>query len=81
MKIEGKCHCGKISYEAEIDPERVVAARRSCGWLIQEPPRTTLLLQSPELHNWPILLPTHLGPTLLAIGNAGGANSGCWARP
>jgi hypothetical protein len=24
MKIEGKCHCGKISYEAEIDPERVV---------------------------------------------------------
>jgi hypothetical protein len=24
MKIEGNCHCGKISYEAEIDPERVV---------------------------------------------------------
>ena len=24
MHIEGACHCGKISYEAEIDPQRVV---------------------------------------------------------
>jgi hypothetical protein len=24
MDIEGACHCGKISYAAEIDPERVV---------------------------------------------------------
>jgi hypothetical protein len=24
MKIEGSCHCGKISYEAEINPEYVV---------------------------------------------------------
>jgi hypothetical protein len=24
MKIDGRCHCGYISYEAEIDPERVV---------------------------------------------------------
>jgi hypothetical protein len=23
MKIDGKCHCGHISYEAEIDPEQV----------------------------------------------------------
>jgi hypothetical protein len=23
MKIDGACHCGRISYEAEIDPERV----------------------------------------------------------
>ena len=23
MKIQGGCHCGKISYEAEIDPEKV----------------------------------------------------------
>ncbi len=24
MKIEGGCHCGKISYEAEINPEYVI---------------------------------------------------------
>jgi hypothetical protein len=24
MKIDGRCHCGCISYEAEIDPEKVV---------------------------------------------------------
>jgi hypothetical protein len=24
MKIEGRCHCGEISYDAEIDPERVI---------------------------------------------------------
>lgn len=23
MKIDGGCHCGKITYEAEIDPEKV----------------------------------------------------------
>lgn len=23
MKIDGSCHCGQISYEAEIDPEEV----------------------------------------------------------
>src|ERR1700733_1466419 len=24
MKIDGRCHCGYISYEAEIDPEKVI---------------------------------------------------------
>jgi len=24
MKIDGACHCGRITYEAEIDPERVI---------------------------------------------------------
>ena len=24
MKIDGRCHCGKISYEATIDPEKVI---------------------------------------------------------
>jgi hypothetical protein len=22
VKIDGSCHCGKISYEAEVDPKR-----------------------------------------------------------
>ena len=25
MKIDGGCHCGHISFEAEIDSEKVVA--------------------------------------------------------
>jgi len=24
MKIDGRCHCGVITYEAEIDPEKVL---------------------------------------------------------
>ncbi len=24
MKIDGSCHCGHISYQAEIDPDKVV---------------------------------------------------------
>jgi hypothetical protein len=24
MKVHGRCHCGSIAYEAEIDPARVV---------------------------------------------------------
>lgn len=24
MKIDGGCHCGRITYEAELDPEKVV---------------------------------------------------------
>ena len=24
MKIDGSCHCGNITYEAEIDPEKIV---------------------------------------------------------
>ena len=23
MKVDGACHCGRITFEAEIDPERV----------------------------------------------------------
>ena len=23
MNVDGACHCGKLAYEAEIDPERI----------------------------------------------------------
>ena len=26
MKIDGGCHCGKITYTAEVDPEKVAFA-------------------------------------------------------
>ena len=29
MKIDGRCHCGCITYEAEIDPEKVLICH--CG--------------------------------------------------
>lgn len=24
MKVDGRCHCGEITYQAEVDPERVL---------------------------------------------------------
>ncbi len=24
MKVDGKCHCGRITYEAEVDPDKVL---------------------------------------------------------
>ena len=29
MKIDGRCHCARITYEAEIDPEKVLICH--CG--------------------------------------------------
>ena len=46
MKIDGSCHCGDITYEAEIDPEKVVICHCSdCQTLSGSPFRTVALSQ------------------------------------
>lgn len=57
MKIDGRCHCGNITYEAEIDPENVVICHcTDCQTLSGSAFRTvalsrkgTFALQSGEL--------------------------------
>ena len=44
MQIDGQCHCGRIAYEAEIDPERVsVCHCTDCQALTGSPFRVTVL--------------------------------------
>jgi hypothetical protein len=44
MKIDGRCHCGAISYEAEIDPQLVsVCHCTDCQTLTGSPYRVTVL--------------------------------------
>jgi hypothetical protein len=44
MRITGRCHCGQVSYEAEIDPERVsICHCTDCQSLTGSPFRVTAL--------------------------------------
>jgi hypothetical protein len=44
MKIDGRCHCGYISYEAEIDPQKVMICHCSdCQTLSGSAFRTVVL--------------------------------------
>lgn len=44
MKIDGRCHCGEVSYEAEIDPDRVsICHCTDCQALTGSPYRVTVL--------------------------------------
>src|SRR5688572_6439851 len=43
MKIDGQCHCGYVTYEAEIDPERVsVCHCTDCQTLTGSPYRVSV---------------------------------------
>ena len=44
MKIDGQCHCGMVSYEAEIDPELVsICHCTDCQALTGSPYRVTVI--------------------------------------
>jgi hypothetical protein len=44
MRIDGGCHCGRISYQAEVDPERVsICHCTDCQSLTGSPFRVTVI--------------------------------------
>jgi hypothetical protein len=50
MKVTGQCHCGHVSYEAEIDPERIgVCHCTDCQRLTGSPFRVTAIVATEDL--------------------------------
>ena len=50
MHITGGCHCGQITYEAELDPQRVVICHCSdCQKLTGSPFRVTTVVSEDDL--------------------------------
>jgi hypothetical protein len=50
MKIDGTCHCGYITYEAEIDPEKVLICHcTDCQTLSGSAFRTVVLIREDTL--------------------------------
>jgi hypothetical protein len=44
MRIDGRCHCGRVTYEAEIDPEQVsICHCTDCQSLTGSPYRVTVI--------------------------------------
>ncbi len=57
MQIDGRCHCGFITYEAEIDPEKVIICHcTDCQTLSGSAFRTVALTREGEFN----LLSGHL---------------------
>lgn len=51
MQIDGRCHCGFISYEAEIDPEKVMICHcTDCQTLSGSAFRTVALRREGEFN-------------------------------
>src|SRR5262245_25772092 len=57
MKVEGSCHCGNITYDAEINPDRVVICHcTDCQTFSSAPYRVSVVNVRPEdfhLHGTP----------------------------
>jgi hypothetical protein len=50
MHIDGQCHCGRVSYQAEIDPQRVsICHCTDCQMLTGSPYRVTVLCSGRDI--------------------------------
>ena len=50
MHIDGRCHCGQVSYEAEIDPERVsICHCADCQVMSGSPYRVTVFANAADV--------------------------------
>ena len=50
MQIDGQCHCGRLTYQAEIDPERVsVCHCTDCQQLTGSPYRVTVICSREQI--------------------------------
>jgi len=50
MQIDGQCHCGSVTYQAEIDPERVsICHCRDCQTLTGSPYRVTVICSGGQI--------------------------------
>jgi hypothetical protein len=50
MRIDGQCHCGAVSYEAEIDPEQVsICHCTDCQMLTGSPYRATAVCAAEQV--------------------------------
>ncbi|UFZ06065.1 GFA family protein [Bradyrhizobium ontarionense] len=50
MQIDGSCHCGRITYQAEVDPERVsICHCTDCQTLTGSPFRVTVICTADDV--------------------------------
>jgi hypothetical protein len=50
MHIDGQCHCGQVTYEAEIDPDKVsICHCTDCQALTGSPYRVTVICSSGQV--------------------------------
>jgi hypothetical protein len=50
MRIDGQCHCGRVTYEAEIDPDNVsICHCTDCQSLTGSPYRVTVICSEEQM--------------------------------
>jgi hypothetical protein len=50
MNIDGRCHCGRVTYQAEIDPARVsICHCTDCQMLTGSPYRVTVICSQEQI--------------------------------